>query len=187
MTKALQPDLSAWCDQPGLKKQLHPGDSTLHLLFLWIPTSLSQRGFQLVNTNPLESAWERWCFSWSHIPGTSLLKLLHFRAAHKKKWQLPSGFPGQGMWGEAEILYPALPGGVLSSSPISWVKHVHTWCAELLSPGACILHLSPNFYPRLIPSFQSPRLLVWIHLQPSSLHPCLQQGSGWSPDSLFLS
>lgn len=181
MTEPLQPNLSAWYDQPGLKKkELHPGGSTLHLLFLHVPTPLSQRGAQLVNTNPLESAWERRCLSRIHVPGASLLKWLHFRVAHKKGaasfWLSWAENVGRS-WNPLPC--PARRGFILrrASSPASWVEHVHTWvCRAALS--WLILHLSPKFSPRLISSFQPPGFLVWIHLQPSSLNPCLQQGSG---------
>lgn len=155
----------------------------MHLLLLRVPTPLSQRGAQLVNTNPLESAWERRCLSRIHVPGASLLKWLHFRVAHKKGaasfWLSWAENVGR-TWNPLPC--PALPGGVLSSggppAPLPGWNMCTPGRAELLSPGSCILHLSPKFSPRLISSFQPPGFLVWIHLQPSSLNPCLQQGSG---------
>lgn len=85
MTKALWPDLSSWCDQPDIKKQLHCGSSTLHHLFLCIPTPLSSA---CKHKSLGVCLGEVMFFLKNHflsvISGASLLKLLHFRVVHLK-------------------------------------------------------------------------------------------------------
>lgn len=149
----------------------------MHLLFLRVPTPLSQKGAQLVNTNPLESAWERRCLSRIHVPGASLLKWLHFRVAHKKGaasfWLSWAENMGRS-WNPLPC--PARRGFILrrASSPASWVEHVHTWACRaalswLLHPSSLTQVLSKTNF-----QFPAPRFLGLkpsATFQPQSLSP----------------